>query len=237
MAKLILSHGAKILNEYELDQEVLTIGRKASNDIQIENMAISGQHAKVITIGDDSFLEDLNSTNGTKVNGSPITKHSLQNDDSISVGLYTLKYVNENAAGDEEDDFEKTMIIRPDVNTVHDKKALASMGHVNAGIKQVSQSLDHSVKVEKKAKLKLLNGNNIGQELEIKKALITLGKPGVQVAAIARRATGYVLIHIDNGHGSAYPMLNGVATTSITTPLADNDIIEVAGVRMEFILE
>lgn len=237
MAKLILSHGARVLNEYELDQEVITLGRKPSNDIQVDNMAVSGQHAKIITIGNDSFLEDLNSTNGTSVNGKPVAKHALQHEDTISIGQYTLSYINENASNDE-DDFEKTMIIRPDdANALHDAKAVASMGHINAGIKQVAQSIDHSVKVEKKAKLKLLSGSNEGQELEIKKALITLGKPGVQVAAITRRAKGYFLIHIDNGHGSAHPMLNGVTTTSITSPLNDNDIIEVAGVRMQFILE
>ena len=238
MAKLILSHGANVLGEYELNKETITIGRRPSNDIQVENLAVSGEHAKVITILNDSFLEDLNSTNGTYVNGSLIKKHALQDGDIISVGKHQLKYVNENASNG--DDFEKTMIIRPDEAGISKSAKPASqesMGQINAGIKKAAQGVDTSGKIAQKARLKLLSGGNAGKELEIKKALITLGKPGVQVAAITRRPKGYFIIHIDGGNGTGHPTLNGKEISSTATPLNDNDIIEVAGVKMEFMLD
>ena len=110
-AKLVLSLNASVLGEFSLEKERITIGRKPDNDIQVDNLAVSGQHAAIITILNDSFLEDLDSTNGTFVNGKLIKKHALKNGDVISVGKHELKYVNEEASAD--DDFEKTMIIRP----------------------------------------------------------------------------------------------------------------------------
>ena len=79
MAKLILSMDGLVLKEILLTKERTSIGRKASNDIQIDNLAISGEHAAVVTILNDSFLEDLNSTNGTLVNSQPVKKHFLKN--------------------------------------------------------------------------------------------------------------------------------------------------------------
>src|SRR3990172_13282366 len=112
MAKLVLSINGAIQGEYELSQERLTIGRKPDNDIQIDNLAVSGKHALIITILDDSFLKDLGSTNGTYVNGKLVKKHALKNGDVIAIGKHELKYINEQATADDEE-FEKTMIIKP----------------------------------------------------------------------------------------------------------------------------
>jgi len=112
MAKLVLSMNGVIQGEYELNQERLTIGRKPDNDIPIDNLAVSGKHALVITILDDSFLEDLGSTNGSYVNGKLIKKHALKDGDVIAIGKHELKYINEHATADD-DEFEKTMIIKP----------------------------------------------------------------------------------------------------------------------------
>src|SRR6267378_4151979 len=114
MAKLILSMDGLVLKEIALTKERTTIGRKPHNDIQIDNLAVSGEHAVIVTILQDSFLEDLGSTNGTVVNGQPIKKHFLQNNDIIELGKYKLKYVNEAVAGQAKAaDFEKTMVVRP----------------------------------------------------------------------------------------------------------------------------
>src|SRR6266849_5999192 len=114
MAKLILSMDNLVLKEIALTKERTTIGRKPHNDIQIDNLAVSGEHAVIVTILQDSFLEDLGSTNGTVVNGQPIKKHFLQNSDIIELGKYKLKYVNEAPAGQAKAaDFEKTMVLRP----------------------------------------------------------------------------------------------------------------------------
>src|SRR5574340_686146 len=114
MAKLILSLDGSVIREVPLEKERLTIGRKPQNDIQIENLAVSGEHACIVTILHDSFLEDLGSTNGTLVNGSPIKKHILQNNDVIEIGKYRLKYMADAPAAGQtaSDDFEKTMILR-----------------------------------------------------------------------------------------------------------------------------
>src|ERR1043166_6045824 len=115
MAKLILSLEGSVIREVPLDKERVTIGRKPQNDVQIENLAVSGEHACIVTILNDSFLEDLGSTNGTLVNGNPIKKHILQNNDTIEIGKYKLKYAVEGSAaaagGSSAADFEKTMEI------------------------------------------------------------------------------------------------------------------------------
>src|SRR6058998_733192 len=115
MAKLILSMDGLVLKEIPLTKERTTIGRKPHNDIQIDNLAVSGEHAVIVTILNDSFLEDLGSTNGTVVNGNPIKKHFLQNNDVVELGKYKLKFVGEAApaASGEKADFEKTMVLRP----------------------------------------------------------------------------------------------------------------------------
>src|SRR5881628_2796735 len=98
MAKLILSMDGLVLKEIPLAKERTTIGRKPHNDIQIDNLAVSGEHAVIVTILNDSFLEDLGSTNGTLVNGQQVKKHFLQSNDVVELGKYKLKYIGEAAA-------------------------------------------------------------------------------------------------------------------------------------------
>ena len=111
MAKLIPER-RQVLKEFALSKERTLIGRKPHNDIQIDNLAVSGEHAAIITILNDSFIEDLGSTNGTMVNGKPIKKHFLQNNDVVEIGKHKLKYFNDAPTAATAADFEKTMIIR-----------------------------------------------------------------------------------------------------------------------------
>jgi len=97
MAKLILSLEGSVIREIPIDKERIMIGRKPQNDVQIENLAVSGEHACIVTILNDSFLEDLGSTNGTLVNGNQVKKHILQNNDVVEIGKYKMKYVVEAA--------------------------------------------------------------------------------------------------------------------------------------------
>src|SRR5512134_2808273 len=110
-AKLILSMDGLVLKEIALSKERTTLGRKPDNDIHIDNLAVSGHHAVIVTILNDSFLEDLHSTNGTLVNGRPVDKHFLQNNDVIEIGKYKLKYLAEITA-QQGADYEKTMVLR-----------------------------------------------------------------------------------------------------------------------------
>ncbi|MGH8761300.1 MAG: FHA domain-containing protein, partial [Burkholderiales bacterium] len=93
MAKLILSMDGQVLKEIPLSKERITIGRKPHNDVQIDNLAVSGEHAVIVSIMVDAFLEDLGSTNGTMVNGKAVKKHFLQDNDVVELGKYKLKYV------------------------------------------------------------------------------------------------------------------------------------------------
>src|SRR6266571_2727945 len=136
MAKLILSMDGLVLKEIPLTKERTTIGRKPHNDIQIDNLAVSGEHAVIVTILNDSFLEDLGSTNGTVVNGNAIKKHFLQNNDVVELGKYKLKFIGEAApaAGAEKADFEKTMVLRPSAMkaAAEQAKAMAAGGGAQA---------------------------------------------------------------------------------------------------------
>lgn len=239
MAKLVLSMNGAVLGEFPLDKERISIGRKPDNDIQIDNLAVSGKHALVITILDDSFLEDLGSTNGTYVNGKLVKKHALRNGDVVGLGKHELKYVNEHATADDEE-FEKTMIIRPGSASAAVAAARAAEEATPA-----PQPAAAAAAVAAKAppaaggmplgKLQVLNGPIAGKELELTKALITLGKPGTQVAVISRRPQGYFLTHIEgDGKNDNYPVVNDVPIGPQAYAIQNGDIIELAGIKMEF---
>ena len=241
MAKLVLSLNGVVQGEYQLDKERLSIGRKADNDIPIDNLAVSGKHALVITILDDSFLEDLGSTNGSYVNGKLIKKHALKDGDVIAIGKHELKYVNELATADD-DEFEKTMIIKPG-------SASAAVAAAQAAEKAVASAAPAAAAPTAApaggtpaagggmplGRLTVLNGPIAGKELELTKALITLGKPGTQVAVISRRPQGYFLTHIESdGDGKRYPTVNGEPIGPKAYQLKSGDLIELAGIKMEF---
>ena len=262
MAKLILSMDGLVLKEIPLSKERTTIGRKPHNDIQIDNLAVSGEHAVIVTILADSFLEDLGSTNGTCVNGKTVKKHFLQNNDVIELGKYKLKYISEAVPGAAKAaDFEKTMILRPGAmrkppEPPHPPAAAgAPPGHAPAapvaaagtpkshadtqiGITAASVAAAATPPAPpappapvRHAMLKLLSGANTGKELELTKPLTTLGKPGVQVAVITRRPQGFFITHVE---GANKPIVNGKPIELQAHALNDHDIIELAGVKVEF---
>lgn len=261
-AKLILSMDGAVIKEYPLTKERMTIGRKAHNDIVIDNLAISGEHAAIVTILHDSFLEDLDSTNGLEVNGVPTKKHFLQNNDLIEIGKYKLKYINDQVSQTSAADFEKTMVLRAPV------RPEAPTGEAMLGQTQVNPSM--AAEVEKTGRfgaqtaaqpapvapatqqpavqptaaptaqpaaapqaavVQILTGPNAGKELELVKNLTTLGKPGVQVAVLTRRPHGFFITHVE---GAVHPSVNGQALGDQPHPLQDHDVIELAGIKMEF---
>ncbi len=281
MAKLILSMDNLVLKEISLDKERTTIGRKAHNDIQIDNLAISGEHAVIVTILNDSFLEDLNSTNGTFVNGQRAQKHFLQNNDVIELGKYRLKYVKEAAQPGSQTDFEKTMVLRSDmmrkaVEQADGKLAEAAPAmmapvnlappihaappppvapaavHVSAAPPQAppvaatpepepapSPAPTLAVPPAEAADvvlgaIQVLTGSNAGRTLDLVKSLTTLGKPSVQVAVLTRRPHSYFLTHVE---GAKFPLVNGTAIGTQAHELKSHDIIELAGVKMEFFIK
>ncbi|MGE5624796.1 MAG: FHA domain-containing protein [Bacillota bacterium] len=236
MGKLILTLDGQELAQYELEKERYTIGRLADNDIHIDNMAVSGHHALIINILKDSFLEDLNSTNGTYVNGKLVKKHALQEGDVITIGRHALKYASGKpaaAGGGEGDDFEKTMIIRPGTKAGATGPSIDSVNKAisDAGGAPIDQAKAAALP---RAKLQVLSGGFAGKELELNKALTTLGRPGVQVAAVTRRADGFFVVHVESGSGQGFPTVNGKEIGAQAQKLSDNDVIELAGVKMGF---
>lgn len=251
MAKLILSMDGLVLKEFTLTKERTTIGRKPHNDIQIDNLAVSGEHAVIVTILNDSFLEDLGSTNGTLVNGQQIKKHFLQNNDVVELGKYKLKYISEAPAQVKAADFEKTMVLRPGAlrpqapaPAASAMAAAAPAGAPRAFGDTQAASIASAARPapapapapspQKTGALQILTGANTGRELELTKPLTTLGKPGVQVSVITRRPQGYFITHVEGAH---FPVLNGKTLDAQAHALNDHDIIELAGVKMEFFLK
>ena len=233
MAKLVLNFNGEVVQEYKLDKEVLTIGRKPDNNVHIDNLSVSGNHAKIFTILNDSFIEDLDSTNGIFINGNKISRHALQNGDSIIIGKHELKYVNTGAECGESQ-FEKTMIIRPPAKDIPETEEADKA--FDKSIHKIAVDLasaDNTASGPHHAKLQLISGTNAGKEIQLSKILTTLGRPGVQTAAITRRPTGYFLIVVDADKDKKMPLVNDTEIDKQQS-LANGDVIEVAGIQMSF---
>lgn len=214
MARLIVTDSSGNVQEYALDKERLSIGRHPDNDICLADKSVSGRHAVIVTILQDSFLEDLDSTNGTQVNGRQVAKHPLAHGDTIAIGRNFLRY--EGKPQEAEDALDQTVILRP--------------GQVAATIGSAAPAAPLIGRIE------VLNGPNAGRGLELTKALTTLGKPGVQVVAVTRRADGYYIVRVGGDEQRAPPTVNGAAIDASARPLAAGDEIELAGTRMRFLL-
>jgi pSer/pThr/pTyr-binding forkhead associated (FHA) protein len=276
MARLILSLDSQVLAEYNMSKERYTIGRLPDNDVRIDNPAVSGHHSLIINILNDSFLEDLNSTNGTYVNGKLIKKHALQHGDVITIGHHQLRFSDQQTSDTEQDEFEKTMVIPAGQQSAEQlAKAEEAAAVAAAENSEPARAEKIDVRVEMPnvdskpepvpapapapapepvqhtstaagvdassapnalplAKLQVLSGAFAGRELELTKALTTLGRPGVQVAAITRRAEGYYVVHVESGEEGDYPLVNGQPIGAQARKLTDNDVLQLAGVKMGF---
>ena len=220
MPRLVLSLDGVVLREVSLTKDRTTIGRRSHNDVVIDNLAVSGEHAVMIANGDDTYLEDLGSTNGTTVNGQPIKKHLLQSGDTVEIGKYRLRYQVEGAANENNGvDIDTSQPLRrefygPGPSTI-----------------QVRPNGAPEAPAPAAASIRILTGANAGRELALIKALTTVGRPGHQVAVITRRPTGYFVAHVE---GELFPSVNGQNLGSAAHPLHHGDVIELAGVQMEF---
>jgi pSer/pThr/pTyr-binding forkhead associated (FHA) protein len=289
---LVVTLEDKLVGEFPIAKEKMTIGRKPDNDICINNLAISSYHTQIITVLDSSFLEDLNSTNGTYVNARLVKKHALEDGDLIDVGNYRIRYVGnepQQAEKDESDVLEKTIVLSPGMpdsveeflkkeNTIIEPRPTSTLSNHPAPIIDTRDEAEVdvqdppapvkevvteapvvvvSIPPEPKAaeiatptnadnqasdqpdrvgKLQVLNGKNAGLVLDLKKSLTTFGSPKLAVAGVTKRAKGYFLIHVQGQEGQP-TMLNGEPLKDKATQLEDNDIIEVAKIKLEFFTE
>ena len=244
MARLILSLDGQVLAEYNMTKERYTVGRLPDNDVRIDNAAVSGHHGLLINILNDSFLEDLNSTNGTYVNGKLIKKHALTHGDVITIGHHHLRFVDSQVESSEQDEFERTLVIQPgQVNESRLKAAAdaaAAAAATAAPVREATPApaapagFGEKPPPSRPAKLQVLSGQFAGRELELAKTLTTLGRPGVQVAAISRRSDGYYVVHVESSKPGDFPLVNAQPIGPQARRLHDNDVITLAGVKMGF---
>ena len=218
MPKMIVSIDGVVIKEVQLTKDRTSLGRRPYNDIVIDNLAVSGEHAVLQMSGNEVYLEDLNSTNGTYVNGKAVKKQLLQNSDTVEIGKYKIKYVNEAAdAG-----FEKTMVI----------KAGSTGLATPAGSAAVAPAAVSSAAPTVNAAIKVMSGAAAGREVALVKVVTTIGKPGVAVAAITKRPHGFVVAHVE---GADKPMLNGMPIGAEPVILKNGDVLELAGTQMQFV--
>jgi FHA domain len=222
MGKLVVSLDGVVIKEVQITKDKTTLGRRPYNDIVIDNLAVSGEHAVLQMVGADVFIEDLNSTNGTYINGKAIKKQLLAHNDTVEIGKYKIKYLVEEGT-----DYEKTMIMKP--GTMPQPAAAPS----GAGVSRFGASGFGSLGgAASPGAIKVLNGAAAGREVVLTKVVTTVGKPGVQVASITKRPGGYVLAHVEGG---ARPTINGSPLVGETVHLKNGDVIELAGTQMQFV--
>jgi FHA domain len=221
MGKLVVSLDGVVIKEVQITKDKTTLGRRPYNDIVIDNLAVSGEHAVLQMVGADVFIEDLNSTNGTYINGKAVKKQLLSHNDTVEIGKYKIKFMVEDGT-----DYEKTMIMKPGTQPV---PAATRSGNPSSFGSSGFGSLGASTTP---ASIRVLNGAAAGREVALTKVVTTVGKPGVQVASITKRPGGYVLAHVE---GSLQPTVNGSAVTGETVHLKNGDVIELAGTQMQFV--
>jgi FHA domain len=231
MGKLVVSLDGVVIKEVQITKDKTTLGRRPYNDIVIDNLAVSGEHAVLQMVGADVFIEDLNSTNGTYINGKAIKKQLLQHNDTVEIGKYKIRFIAEEGA-----DYEKTMIMRPGQLQAELARAPANVAPQSGfgGLQPSPPPLAQPPPAPsaQPAIIKVLNGAAAGREVTLTKVVTTVGKPGVQVASITKRPNGYAFAHVE---GTTRPSINGVPLVGDSVPLRNGDVIELAGTQMQFI--
>ena len=222
MGKLVVSLDGVVIKEVQITKDKTTLGRRPYNDIVIDNLAVSGEHAVLQMVGADVFIEDLNSTNGTYINGKAVKKQLLTHNDTVEIGKYKIKYLVDDGT-----DYEKTMIMKPGAMP----SAPSSVGYsptIGFGASGFGAMASSAVP----ASIRVLNGAAAGREVNLTKVVTTVGKPGVQVASITKRPGGYVFAHVE---GAMRPTVNGHPVVGETVQLKNGDVIELAGTQMQFV--
>ena len=220
MGKLVVSLDGVVIKEVQITKDKTTLGRRPYNDIVIDNLAVSGEHAVLQMVGADVFIEDLNSTNGTYINGKAVKKQLLSHNDTVEIGKYKIKFIVDDGT-----DYEKTMIMKPGTRPPAAPGQPQTIGSGNSGFGSLGASTVP-------AAIRVLNGAAAGREVALTKVVTTVGKPGVQVASITKRPGGYVLAHVE---GALQPTVNGNPVLGETVHLKNGDVIELAGTQMQFV--
>ncbi len=229
MPKMIVSIDGVVIKEVEISQERTTLGRRPYNDIVIDNLAVSGEHAVVHLHAASGIVEveDIGSTNGTYVNGKAVQRQALRNGDTIEIGKYKVRFLSE----EENHNYEKTMVFKPGM--VPPRAAAAAVQTpTSAPMPMPTTPMPPHATPPQMAAIRVLSGAAAGREVLLTKVVTTIGKPGVAVASITRRHHGFVLAHVE---GPEMPALNGAAIGSEPVTLKNGDHLELAGTTMQFV--
>ena len=239
MAKLIFLLDGNVIKEYIVDKDRLTIGRRATNDVHIDNLAISGEHAVIVSAGDEVYIEDLNSTNGTVVNKKAIKKQALKHGDTIGLGKYQLKFVQDLTTTKkvESHGFADTVMVTPTREVEEEGSEQSAPTEETASdldTTAVEEETPESTVAAQEPRLKILTGDRTGEIVYLDKTMVKLGEAGKQVAVVTKRQDGYFLTHVA---GNQYPMVNGKTIGAQAHALNNHEEIEVLGIKMEFCLD
>jgi pSer/pThr/pTyr-binding forkhead associated (FHA) protein len=228
MPKMIVSLDGIVVKDVVLTKNRTTLGRRPYNDIVIDNLAVSGEHAVIQMSSGQVYIEDLNSTNGTNLNGKTIKREMLRNNDTIDIGKYKIKYFQD-AEGD---DFERTQVFRPGATPVPAVATPSSYAPIApttpAGLPEAAPLPNF----EGDAAIRVISGAAIGRQVPLVKVVTTIGKIGVSVASITKRRHGFVVAHVE---GTSRLLLNGTPIGADPVPLRDKDVLELASTQMQFL--
>ena len=220
MAKLILTLDGAVVKEIVLDRDTLSIGRRPGNDIQLNDLAVSGRHA-LLTALHNTYVEDLGSTNGTLVNGKKIKKAIIKHSDVIQIGSHQFTYLSK-----EEVAYEPTMFLKAEFEPT-------MMLDTGMGSRKVTAD----TRGGPLGAVKIMSGPMSGKVLELRKPFNTVGINGVKVALISRESEGYTIHGIKSRklrRASDLPTVNGTAVGDGSVRLKDKDVIEMVETKMRF---
>ena len=238
MPTLVISIDGAVIKEVQLTKERTTLGRRPYNDIVIENLAVSGEHAVLTITGGKVSIEDLRSTNGTYVNGRAVQKQDLLNGDLLDIGRYKIRFLNtaaEDASAPANQEVKKALAhISEEVDSDYAKLASPSgFGEISSFASTIQGAL--SALPERHAVIRMLSGSLEGKEVPLFKVVTTLGKPGVAIASITQKPHGFVLTQLEGK--SEDLKLNGQIVGPLSVPLLNGDTVELAGSSMRFVVE
>jgi hypothetical protein len=212
MAKIVLTVDGTVLKELPLTKSRITVGRRAGNDLVINHVAVSGVHAAIVEQQGKYFVEDLNSTNGTQVNGSVVDKQALRNKDVIDITPYQITFLT--AAGRDA--------------AVAEPAAPLAAADEPAG---EMENTDGHTMLQQFSLLRVLDGPSAGEEMPLTKPMTTFGRPGVQVAVLTQRKLSYFISHVE---GDEFPLVNGRSIGENARMLKYDDVIDLSGTRIKF---
>lgn len=214
MAKIIVTLDDNLIEVVPLSKERMTLGRRPYNDIVVDNLAVSGEHAALQAIGSEYYIEDLGSTNGTYINSKKVKRQILRTGDTLEIGTYTIRYVHDATASN------------PSVSATQNGESESLPDEEERKLFEQGRLAEVYVAV------KILSGTSKGREVPLVKVVTTIGKPGEAVIAIVKRRQSYVVAHVE---GANRPMLNDVVFGIDAVPLKNGDLFELAGTAMQFI--